>query len=137
REAPLLTFPGLLPGFYLGQSPDLSPGTPLREWLQKTKTPFYILTNYAGGAYTDKTGPATYAALTGPLAAQFLGYIHGEALGTSGVSFGDKPLGKTRTEHVAGIMKELSKRQAEAWSKIYKTDVPETHWVKGISCLSV
>ena len=28
-------------------TPDLSPGTPLRNWLERTKTPFYILTNYA------------------------------------------------------------------------------------------
>src|SRR5262249_22478751 len=121
KEAPLLSWPGLLPGLYLGNSPDLSPGTPLREWLTKNKTPLYILTNYAGGNYTDKTGPATYEALTGPLAGQFLGYVHGEALGTSGVSFGDKPLGKSRAEHVAGIARELSRRQAEAWGKIYKT----------------
>jgi hypothetical protein len=67
-SAPLLAWPGLLPGFYLGRSPDLSPESPLRKWLVRTKTPFYILTNYASGAYTDKTGPATYAALTGPLA---------------------------------------------------------------------
>jgi hypothetical protein len=137
KEAALLSWPGLLPGFYLGNSPDLSPGTPLHDWLLRTKTPFYILTNYAAGAYTDKTGPATYQALTGPLAAQFLGYVHGEALGTGGVTFGDKPLGKSRPEHVAGIMKELSRRQAEEWSKIYKTTVPESHWAKGISCLSV
>jgi hypothetical protein len=137
REAPLLAWRGLLPGFYLGESPDLSPGSPLREWLTKTKTPFYILTNYAGGAYTDKTGPATYEALTGPLAGQFLGYVHGEAHGTSGVGVGDKPLGKTRPEHLAAMAKELSRRQAEQWSKIYRTAVPEAHWSKGVPCLSV
>src|SRR5262249_56444206 len=31
----------------------------------------------------------------------------------------------------------LLKQQAEVWSKIYKTPVPEGHWAKGISCLSV
>jgi hypothetical protein len=135
--APLLTSPLLLPGVYLGESPDLSPGTPLRRWLEQTHTPFYILTNYANPTYTDKTGPATYEALTGPLAGQFLGYIHGEAIGTGGVSMGDKPLGKTRREHVAAMAPLLKKSQAEAWSKIYKTKVAETHWEKGISCMSV
>src|SRR4029079_10411317 len=60
KDMPILSSPHLLPGFYLGNSPDLSPGAPLRVWLEKTKSPFYIMTNYASGAYTDKTGPATY-----------------------------------------------------------------------------
>jgi hypothetical protein len=137
RDAPLLTSPLLLPGFYLGASPDLSEASPLRQWLLQTKTPFYILTNYAGGAYTDRNGPGTYQALTGPLAGQFLGYIHGEALGTGGVTAGDKPLGKTRVEHLANLARQLKARQARAWSAIYKTAVPEGHWSKGISCLSV
>jgi hypothetical protein len=95
------------------------------------------MTNYASGAYTDKTGPATHAALTGPLKDQFLGYIHGEALGTSGIGLPDKPLGKDRREHVEALGKQLVKQQADAWSKIYKTKVDEAHWAKGISCLSV
>ncbi len=95
RDAALINWPDLLPGFYLGESPDLSPDSPLRNWLEQSKTPFYMMTNYAAGAYTDKNGPATYAALTGPLAPQFLGYIHGEAIGTVGVAGADKPLGKT------------------------------------------
>jgi hypothetical protein len=135
-DVPFITWPHLLPGFYLGESPDLSPGSPLRRWLEQSQTPFYIMTNYAGGAYTDKNGPATYAALTGPLAGQFLGYIHGEAVGTVGVSGADKPLGKTRAEHLAALGKQLRARQAEQWSKIYKTKVPEEHWNKGIPCLS-
>jgi hypothetical protein len=137
KDAPLISSPLLLPGFYLGNSPDLSPESPLHKWLIQTKTPFYILTNYATGSYTDKTGPATFAALTGPLAEQFLGYIHGEAVGTGGVSGGDKPLGKTRAEHLARLATELKARQAKAWPAIYKTPVPEAHWDKGISCLSV
>src|SRR5262249_6890578 len=137
RDVPVMSWPKLLPGFYLGSTPDLSPGTPLRTWLERTKTPFYILTNYASGSYTDKTGPATYRALTGPLAAQFLGHIHGEALGTGGVSLPEAPLGKDRRAHVDALGKRLLKQQAEAWSKIYKTSVPEGHWAKGISCLSV
>lgn len=137
RDAPLVSSPLLLPGFYLGESPDLSPGTPLRQWLERTKTPFYIMTNYASGNYTDKNGPPTYQALTGPLADQFLGYIHGESIGTGGVGHGPKPLGKTRAEHLAALAKELKSQQAAAWSKIYKTTVPEGHWDRGIPCLSV
>ena len=138
KDVPVMSWPHLLPGFYLGESPDLSPGTPLRQWLERTKTPFYILTNYASGNYTDKNGPPTYQALTGPLAGQFLGYIHGEAMGTGGVGAGsDKPLGTTRREHVDALGKSLVKQQAEAWSKIYKTKVAENHWTKGIACLSV
>jgi hypothetical protein len=137
RDVGLINWPHLLPGFYLGESPDLSPGSPLRQWLEQSKTPFYLMTNYAAGAYTDKNGPGTYAALAGPLAQQFLGYIHGEAIGTVGVAGADKPLGKTRTEHLAALSKLLRARQAEQWSKIYKTKVPEDHWNKGIPCLSV
>lgn len=137
KDLPIMSWSGLTPGFYLGTTPDFSPGTPLRTWFEKTKTPFYIMTNYASGAYTDKTGPATYAALTGPLAAQFLGYIHGEAIGTGGVGALDKPLGKTRREHIDALGPLWRKQQAEAWSKIYKCPVAEDHWNKGISCLSV
>jgi hypothetical protein len=137
KDIPVLSWPGLLPGFYLGTTPDLSPGTPLRTWLEKTKTPFFILTNYASGQYTDKNGPATYQALTGPLSAQFLGYIHGEALGTGGIGLPDAPPGKDRREHIDALGKRMLKQQAEAWSKIYKSPVPEGHWAKGISCLSV
>jgi hypothetical protein len=134
---PLIGWPNLLPGLYLGESPDLSPETLLRKWLARTKTPFYILTNYASGSYTEKTGPATYAALTGPLAEQFLGYIHGEAIGTGGVTIPDRPFGATRAEQVAGLMPHLKAEQARRWSAIYKTKVAEDHWSKGIPCLSV
>jgi hypothetical protein len=137
KDLPILSWPGLTPGLYLGATPDLSPGTPLRTWLERTKMPFYILTNYASGNYDEKTGPATFAALTGPLADQFLGYGHGEAIGTGGVTPPTEPLGPTRREHVDRLGTQLLKKQAEAWSKIYKTAVPESHWSKGISCLSV
>lgn len=136
QKVPIMNWPGMLPGFYLGTTPDLSPGTVLRTWLEKTKTPFYIMTNYASGAYTDKTGPATYAALTGPLADQFLGYIHGEAIGTGGVGTHHKILG-TRRQHIDALGPLWRKQQSEAWSKIYKCPVAEEHWNKGISCLSV
>ncbi len=136
-DAPLINWPHLLPGPYLGHSPDLSPGSPLRDWLARTKTPFFIMTNYASGTYTDKTGPATFQALTGPLADQFLGYVHGEAIGTVGVGVPDKPFGKTRAEQVAGMAKHLKADQAKRWSTTYKTKVPEGHWDRGIPCLSV
>jgi hypothetical protein len=137
KDVPFLSWPNLLPGLYLGEAPDLSPESPLRKWLERTKTPFYILTNYANPAYTDKTGPATFAALTGPLAGQFLGYIHGEAVGTSGVALPDKPVGKNRREHIHALGKELVRKQAAAWTKLYKTPVADGHFARSISCLSV
>lgn len=137
KDLPILSSPLLVPGFYLGTTPDLSPGSPLRKWLEQSKSPFYIMTNYASGSYTEKTGPATYAALSGPLADQFLGYVHGEALGTGGVNHADKPLGGSRREHLDAFGKLMMKQQAAEWTKIYKTPVPEPHWSKGVSCLSV
>jgi hypothetical protein len=137
KDLPIISSQLLVPGFYLGNSPDLSPDSPLRAWLEKSKVPFYILTNYASGAYTDKTGPATYAALTGPLADQFVGYVHGEAYGTGGVGHADVVTGKNRREHLDAFGKLMVKQQAEQWSKIYKTPVPESHWSKGIACMSV
>jgi len=95
-----------------------------------------MLTNYAKGKYTDDNGPATYQALTGPLAHQFLGYIHGEAVGTGGMKLLEEPHG-TRREHVDATAKSLLQQQAQGWSAIYHTAVPEGHWSKGISCLSV
>ena len=137
KEVPIMSSPQLLPGFHLGGSPDLSDGSPLRKWFERTKTPFYIMTNYASGRYTAKDGPGTYAALTGPLAEQFLGYIHGEALGTVGIGIPDNPLAKDRRGHVDALPKYLRDKQAKAWSDIYKTNVSPDHWSRGISCLSV
>jgi hypothetical protein len=137
KDLPIISSPLLVPGFYLGSTPDLSPGTPLRKWLEQSKQPFYIMTNYASGAYTDKTGPATFAALTGPLADQFMGYVHGEAYGTGGVGHSGVTTGPNRREHVDAFGKLMMKQQAEAWTKIYKTPVPEAHWSKGVSCMSV
>jgi hypothetical protein len=137
KDVPIVSWPGLRPGLYLGSTPDLSTGAPLRKWLEQTKAPFYIMTNYANPQYTDKTGPETYAALTGPLAGQFLGYIHGEAIGTGGVGGPEKQTGKNRREHVDAFARQVKKSQAESWSKIYKTPVADTHIDKSVSCLSV
>jgi hypothetical protein len=137
KGLPILSWPQLLPGFYLGNTPDLSDGSPLRKWLEKTRTPFFIMTNYASGNYTEKNGPGTYAALTGPLADQFLGYIHGESVGTSGIGLPDTALAKDRRGHVDALSKLLRDKQAKAWSGIYKTNVSPDHWSRGISCLSV
>jgi hypothetical protein len=137
KDLPLVNWPDLLPGVYLGNAPDLSPGTPLRRWLERTKTPFFILTNYANPSYTPQSGPATYAALTGPLAGQFLGYIHGEAVGSPGVALPAATPGMSRSDYLEAVRKALPARQAAAWSKVYQTPVPEAHWARGIPCLSV
>lgn len=137
KDLPILSWPGLLPGVYLSEASGLSPGTPLRQWLERTKTPFFILTNYASPRFSDTSGPATYAALTGPLADQFLGYIHGEAIGTVGTLMPETPLGKSRRAHVDAFAKQLKEQQATLWSKIYKTKVSESHIERNISCLSV
>src|SRR5581483_7680970 len=55
RDVPVLSWPGYAAGLYLGTSPDLSPGTPIRTWLERTKTPFYMMTNYANPKDDDKT----------------------------------------------------------------------------------
>lgn len=136
KGVPIISWKNLLPGIYLGESPDLSPQSPLRQWLEKTKTPFYILTNYANPSYDEKTGPATYEALKGPLANQFLGYIHGEAIGTVGVSAGEGQLGKTRRQHIEKWGENLTKSQTQQWGKFYKTDVSSDHHKKSIPCLS-
>lgn len=137
RDVEILRSPLLVPGFYLGATPDLSEGTALRRWLQRTGTPFYILTNYAGPQYNDQNGPATYAALTGELAPQFLGYIHGEAVGTPGVAMPDRALGNTRRAHVDALGRSLVLQQQEAFRRIYHTSVAAEHFTKSISCLSV
>lgn len=136
KDVPIMSWPRLRPGLYLGSTPDLSSASPVRKWLERTRTPFYILTNYANPQYTAKTGPATFAALTGPLADQFLGYIHGETVGSPGVGAAAKPLAKTRREHVDALAAQLLQQQAVAWTAVFKTPVPEAHWAKGIPCLS-
>lgn len=136
RDVPFMSWPNMNPGFHLRDVPDLSPDKPLRKWLEKTKTPFFITTNYANPTYPQPAGKATYEALTGPLADQFLGYIHGEVLGTPGVTH-FYPKQKTRREHVDGMGKGWRTGQKAAWSKIYGTDVAEDHRSKSISCMAI
>lgn len=136
KNIPVLDWSHYVPGLYLGHTPDLSADKPLAKWLARTKTPFFIMTNYAHGAYDATNGPATYAALTGPLADQFLGYVHGESIGSVGMTGSDKPLGATRREHVDALGRHFVQQQAALWSKTYKTTVPESLWTKGIACLS-
>ena len=136
RDLPVMSWPYLRPSLYLGTTPDLSGDSPLRQWLERSKTPFCILTNYANPTYTEQTGPGTYQALTGPLAGQFFGYIHGEAIGSGGVYSPPKVRGASRREHVDAFAKEIVEMQAKDWSRIYKTSVPPGHRAKSISCLS-
>jgi len=135
-DLPIISWKNMLVGIYLGETPDLSPDSPLRKWLEKTGIPFYILTNYANPGYNENTGPATYQALTGVLAKQFLGYIHGEAIGTVGVYIPAEKLGKDRREHLEQYGQKLTKLQSDQWSKFYKTPVPPDHIKKSIPCLS-
>ena len=58
-------------------------------------------------------------------------------LTAGGVTMPEKPLGKTRREHVDALGKHFLKEQAKQWTNIFKTPVPEAFWSKGISCLSV
>ncbi len=137
QKTPLVNWPGYFPGLYLGVTPDLSPGSPIRTFLERTKAPFYIMTNYANPQYTDQTGPATYQALTGVFKDQFLGYIHGEATGSLTVHpSGISPQGKTRKQFIDAFIADLKKQQEAEWSKFYKTPVPADHWDKGIACMS-
>jgi hypothetical protein len=136
KALPVLHWPGYVPGFYLGEMPDLSADTPLYQWLAKSKSPFFLLTNYANPPYNATNGPATYAALSGPLAGQFLGWIHGEAIGTMQVSMPTQALGKTRREHVDAWGRELLKAQAADWTRMFKTTVPESFRATSIACLS-
>lgn len=136
KDIPIISWKNLLPGVYLGETPDLSDESPLKQWLEKTKMPFYIMTNYANPRYDGKTSPATYKTLTGSLATQFLCYIHGEAIGTMDVSTGNGQFGKDRRQHIDIWGANLTRSQTEAWSKIYKTDVSPDLVRKSIPFLS-
>jgi len=136
-RVPIMAWDGLMPGFGLG-SENLAPGTPIRRWLERTKTPFYIMTNYSSPNYPGETGPATYAALSGILKDQFLGFIHGEALGTmGGPTMPPMSAGMTRRAYADACIAQWRQEQAKAWTGFFKTPVPESFMSKSISCLSV
>ena len=148
KDLPIMSWAGLTPGLYLA-TPDLSPGSPLRRWFDRTKSPFFIETNYAFPLYNATTGPANFEALTGPLADQFLGYIHGEAVGPADTGFpvtsaqwaaggvAQPPKGTPRREYVDAAAKQILANEAGVWSKFYNTTVPQSFFSKGISALSV
>ena len=46
KDLPIMSWPGLTPGFSL-DTPELAPGTAQRQWFDRTKSPFFIMTNYA------------------------------------------------------------------------------------------
>jgi hypothetical protein len=135
RDLPILSWPGLIPGFALGSS-DLSPTSPVRQWLDRTKSPFFIMTNNSGMPYDATSGPATFAALSGPLANQFLGYISGEAIGPEGMHHPKAPLGATRREHIDAFGRQMRKDNAAIYTAGYKTPVPEDFRSTSITCLS-
>jgi hypothetical protein len=92
--------------------------------------------------YNATTGPANYAALTGPLASQFLGYITGEMIGPEKLRFNySGPInggGVSRRTHVDAVAKELLVAEAVLWSKMYHTPVPQNFPAsKSISALSM
>jgi hypothetical protein len=136
-DAPVLSYPNYVPGAYLGYAPKFTPDSPLYQWLLASKSPFYMLTNYANPVYDDTTGPALYNALSGPLAGQFLGFIHGESIGSLGISIPPGKLADNRRDHIDAWGKALVASQAKAWSKMFKTPVPESFFSKSIPCLSV
>lgn len=138
KDLPLITWKGLLPGFHLGEVPDFSPETPARQWFERTKTPFYIMTNYANPNYSEQAGPATYQALTGPLKDQFLGFIHGEALGTgNGPTHPHEKLATDRRGHIDALGARWKQEQAKGWSAYFKTPVADDIYSLSIPCLSV
>jgi len=136
-KVPIMAWKDLLPGFGLGGE-NLAPGTPIRRWLEQTATPFYIMTNYSSPNYPDEVGPSTYAALAGPLRDQFLGFIHGEALGTVNGPTMPRPSANTnRRAYADACVAQWRQEQAKAWTGFFKTPVPESFMSKSISCLSV
>lgn len=138
NDLPLMSWKDLLPGCHLAEVPDFSPESPLRQWFERTKTPFYIMTNYAYANYDEKTGPATYQAITGPLKDQFMGFIHGEALGTgNGPTHPAGKLADNRRGHLDALGARWKAEQAKGWSEMFKTKVSDDIYSLSIPCLSV
>src|ERR1051326_2191839 len=51
KNLPIMSWPHLLPGLYLGHSPDLSPEKPLFQWLVPRENPSFFLNNTRRGAF--------------------------------------------------------------------------------------
>jgi hypothetical protein len=134
RDVPLMNWPKLRPVFHL--TTDLSPGTPAREFLDRTRIPFAILTNYAVPKFTDQSGPANYRALHDELKDRFLGFIYGESIGTAGVGIEDKALAPDRTSHLDAFARALVAHQADAFQKMFHTAIDPDFFANGIACLS-
>jgi len=83
------------------------------------------------------TGPANFAALTGPLATQFLGFITGESIGPGAALPPNVTAGTTRRAFVDAAMTEMKAGAAAAWGTMFHTTVPQTFWSKQISALAI
>lgn len=136
KDLPIVSWNNLLPGFRL-TGPDLSPDSPVRKWLDRTKIPFFIMTNNSDLSYNSTNGPPTYAALTGALKDQFLGYVSGEMIGPEAITMPKEPLGGTRREHVDALGKSLLQQTAAYYSKGYHATVPESFYSGNIAGVSV
>lgn len=83
------------------------------------------------------TGPANFAALTGPLANQFLGFITGESIGPGAALPTTVTPGTTRRAFVDAAMEQMKAGSAAAWGTMFHTTVPQTIWSKQISALAI
>jgi hypothetical protein len=132
---PIVSSPHLRPVFSLAQL-DLSPGTPLRAFLDRTRVAFAVLTNYAQPAFTPAQGAATAEALQRYLPGRLLGFIHGEAVGTVGVGVSDRPLAPDRRGHLDALLASIAAQQFAAWERMLYVVVDKGWLAAGITCLS-
>jgi hypothetical protein len=121
--------------FYLADL-DLSPGTPQRSFLEHNKVDFAVETNSAAPKWTEAQGAATYQALSETFRDRFLGFIHGEALGTVGVGIEDRPLAPERAGHLDALGASITAQQLAEWKRFLHLDVARDFLTRGISCLS-
>ena len=57
KDVPIMSWSRLTLGIYLN-TPDFTPGSPLLSFLQRTKAPFFILTNYASPSWNGLSVPS-------------------------------------------------------------------------------